>query len=94
VAGLATAAGAIAEITDSAGLVVATVRILVRDLIAIAFSRAVVYLTEMVGSLGLATPLVAVQVSTLVLQGAARISRLLHGLVNSLARLLQAAAWL
>jgi len=91
VAGLSAAAGAMAEITESAGLVVATVRVLVRDLIAMAFSRAVVYVTEEVLSLGLATPLVAVQVSTLVLQCAARISRLLHGLVNSLERLFQAA---
>jgi hypothetical protein len=87
VAGLSAAAGAMAEITEAAGLVVATVRVLVRDLIAIAFSRAVVYVTEEVFSLGFATPLVAVQVSTLVLQCSARISRLLHGLVNSLERL-------
>ena len=92
VAGLSAAAGAMAEITEYAGLVVATVRVLVRDLIAMAVSRAAVYLTEEVLSLGLATPLVAVQISTLVLQCAARISRLLHGLVNSLERLLQAAA--
>ncbi|MBX6748538.1 MAG: WXG100 family type VII secretion target [Micromonosporaceae bacterium] len=91
VAGLSAAAGGIAEITECAGLVVATVRVLVRDLIAMAFSRAVVYVTEEVLSLGYATPLVAVQVSTLVLQCAARISRLLHGLVNSLERLFQAA---
>jgi hypothetical protein len=91
VAGLSAAAGATAEITECAGLVVATVRVLVRDLIAVAFSRAVVYVTEEVFSLGLATPVVAVQLSTLVLQCSARISRLLHGLVDSLERLFQAA---
>ena len=91
VAGLSAAAGAMGEITECAGLVVATVRVLVRDAIAVAFSRAVVYVVEEVFSLGFASPLVAAQVSTLVLQCSARISRLLHGLVNSLERLLQAA---
>jgi uncharacterized protein YukE len=88
--GLARAADAMAVITECAGLVVATVRVLVRDLIAIAFSRAVTYITEEVFSLGLATPLVAVQVSTLVLQCGARIARLMHGLVHSLERLFEA----
>jgi uncharacterized protein YukE len=90
VQGLSRAAEATAEITECAGMVVATVRVLVRDLIAIAFSRAVTYVTEGVLSLGLATPLIALQVSTLVLSAGARISRLLHGLVRSLEHLFQA----
>ncbi len=80
-----------AVITECAGLVVATVRVMVRDLIAIAFSRAVTYVTEEVFSLGFATPVVAAQLGTLVLQCAARITRLLHGVVTSLARLFETA---
>ena len=90
--GLAKAAEAMAVITEYAGMVVATVRVMVRDLIAIAFSRAVVYITEEVFSLGLATPVVAAQLSTLVLACGARITRLLHGLINSLSRLFETAA--
>jgi uncharacterized protein YukE len=92
VGGLTHAAEAMAVITECAGLVVATVRVMVRDLIAIAFSRAVTYVTEEVFSLGFATPVVAAQVGTLVLQCAARITRLLHGVVTSLARLFETAA--
>jgi hypothetical protein len=92
VGGLTQAAEAMAVITECAGLVVATVRVMVRDLIAIAFSRAVTYVTEEVFSLGFATPVVAAQVGTLVLQCAARITRLLHGVVTSLARLFETAA--
>jgi uncharacterized protein YukE len=89
--GLAKAAEAMAVITECAGTVVATVRVIVRDLIAIAFSRAVTYITEEVFSLGFATPVVAAQLSTLVLACGARITRLMHGLVNSLARLSESA---
>jgi Domain of unknown function (DUF6883) len=89
--GLSKAADAMAIITEYAGLVVATVRVLVRDLIAIAFSRAVTYITEEVFSLGFATPVVAAQLSTLVLSCAARVTRLMHGMVNSLASLFEMA---
>jgi hypothetical protein len=83
-----------AVITEQAGLVVATVRVLVRDLIAIAFSRAEIYISEEVFSLGFATPVVAAQLSTLVLACGARITRLLHALITSLSRLLDTAAQL
>ena len=92
--GLAKAADAMAVITECAGLVVATVRVLVRDLIAIAFSRAVTYITEEVFSLGFATPVVAAQLSTLVLACGARITRLMHGMVRSLTRLFEMAGQL
>ncbi len=89
--GLAKAAEAMAVITEYAGMVVATVRVLVRDLIAIAFSRAVTYITEEVFSLGFATPVVAAQLSTLVLSCGARITRLMHGMVRSLTQLFEMA---
>ena len=60
---------------------------LVRDGIATLVSRLIVYAAEEVASLGLATPLVVEQVSTLCASWAARIARWLKDLVASLARL-------
>ncbi len=84
---LAKAAETLAAITEAAGILVAGVRMLVRDGIATLVSRLVVYAAEEVASLGLATPLVVEQVATLCASWAARIARWLKDLVSSLARL-------
>ncbi|MDH6465071.1 uncharacterized protein YukE [Micromonospora sp. A200] len=88
---LAKATGTMAEITTGAGLLVATVRTLVRDLIAEFVSVLAVRLWEWLAeagvTLGLATPWVITQVTALAGKWAARITRLLQGLINSLRRL-------
>ncbi|WP_433352104.1 WXG100 family type VII secretion target [Micromonospora saelicesensis] len=88
---LTKAADAMAEITTGAGLLVAMVRGLDRDLIAEFVSVLAVRLWEWLAeaglTLGLATPWVITQVSALAGKWIARITRLLHGLVESLRRL-------
>jgi uncharacterized protein YukE len=84
---LAEAAETLAAITEAAGLLVAGVRMLVRDGIATLVSRLIVYAAEEVASLGFATPLVVEQVPTLCASWAARIAKWLKDLVTSLARL-------
>ncbi|MEU7841039.1 hypothetical protein AB0B39_08725 [Micromonospora sp. NPDC049114] len=88
---LTKAADAMAEITSGAGLLVAMVRGLVRDLIAEFVSVLAVRLWEWLAeaglTLGLASPWVITQVTTLAGKWAARITRLLHGLIESLRRL-------
>ncbi|MFR9777788.1 WXG100 family type VII secretion target [Micromonospora sp. MS34] len=90
-AALGRAANAMAEVTTGAGLLVAMVRGLVRDLIAEFVSVLAVRLWEWLAeeglTLGLATPWVVTQVTTLAGKWAARITRLLHGLIESLRRL-------
>lgn len=90
-AALTRAAEAMAEITHGAGLLVAMVRGLVRDLVAEFVSVLAVRLWEWLAeeglTLGLATPWVVTQVTTLAGKWVARITRLLHGLVESLRRL-------
>ncbi len=85
--GLAGAAETMAAITEGAGMLIAGVRTMVRDAIAVLVSRLITYAAEAVFSLGLATPLVIEQVSTLCAAWAARIARWLRGLLASLARL-------
>ncbi|MCZ7437701.1 WXG100 family type VII secretion target [Micromonospora sp. WMMC241] len=88
VIGLAQGAEALAAITEGAAGLVAAVRLLVRDAVAACVSRLIVYATELVASAGLATPLVVEQVTTTVASWAARIARLLRGLLASLRRLM------
>jgi len=57
---------AMAAITEGAGVLVAGVRMLVRDAIATCVSRLIVYAAEEAFSLGFATPLVVEQVTTTV----------------------------
>jgi hypothetical protein len=86
------AADAIGSIVEGAGLVVALVRGLVRDLIAefvgVLAVRIWVWLAEEACTLGLATPLVIAQVSSLVAKWVGRIAHLLSGLVKSIKRLM------
>ncbi|MEU4791436.1 WXG100 family type VII secretion target [Micromonospora tulbaghiae] len=88
VTGLARGAEAMAAITEGAAGLVAAVRLLVRDAIAACVSRLIVYAAELVATAGLATPLVVEQVTTTVASWAARIGRLLRGLLASLRRLM------
>jgi hypothetical protein len=87
ITGLARAAEAMAAITECAGILIAGVRMLVRDAIATVVSRLIVYAAEEAFSLGAATPLVVEQVATLVASWAARIARWLRALLASLRRL-------
>ena len=84
---LAKAAETMAIITTGAGVLVAGVRTLVRDAIATLVSRLIVYAAEETFSLGLATPLVVGQVTTLIASWAAKIAKWLRGLIASLRRL-------
>lgn len=86
--GLANAAGTMAAITEGAGMLIAAVRILVRDAIATCVSRLIVYAAEEAFSLGVATPLVVEQVTTLVASWAGKIARWLKALLASLRRLI------
>ena len=85
--GLAAAADTVAAVTEGAGFLIAAVRMLVRDAIATCVSRLVVYAAEEAFSLGLATPLVVEQVTTLVASWAAKIARWLRALLSSLREL-------
>ena len=84
---LGTAADGMALMTEGAGLLIGTVRIMVRDAIATVVSRLIVYAGELLGTLGLAAPLVVEQVSALCASWAARIARWLKGLISSLRKL-------
>ncbi|MET8234240.1 WXG100 family type VII secretion target [Micromonospora sp. NPDC005298] len=85
--GLARGADTLAAITEGAAVLVAAVRLLVRDAIATCVSRLIVYAGELLATGGLATPLVVEQVTTTVASWGARIARLLRGLLTSLRRL-------
>ena len=88
---LARASDVMALITEGAGLLIGTVRVMVRDAIATVVSRLIVYAGELVATVGLATPLVAEQVTTLCAAWAAKISHWLKALLTSLRRLGEAA---
>jgi hypothetical protein len=89
--GLCQAAAVMAAVVDGAGVLIATVRTLVRDAIAACVARLIAYAVEELASFGLATPLVVEQVTTLVAAWAARIARWLRALLDSLRRLRQHA---
>ncbi|MEU8242222.1 hypothetical protein AB0C07_28555 [Actinoplanes missouriensis] len=86
--GLSAAAGGIAAAVEGAGLIVATVRELVRDLIAEFVAVLAVRLPQWLAmegiTLGVATPLVAGQVANLVRNWAERIQQHLRRLLHSL----------
>jgi uncharacterized protein YukE len=86
---LAKAADTMATITEAAGMLIAGVRLLVRDAIATLVSRLIVYAVEELASLGLATPLVIEQVSTLCAAWAAKITHWLKGLITSIRDLMR-----
>ena len=84
---LSRAGDAMATAVAVAGELIAGVRIMVRDAIAMVVGRLISYALEEIASLGLATPLLVTQVSTLCAQWSSRIARWLHGLVDSIHRL-------
>jgi uncharacterized protein YukE len=86
---LARASDTMALITEGAGMLIGTVRIMVRDAVATVVSRLIVYAGELVASFGLATPLVVEQVSTLCASWAAKISRWLKDLISSIRNLMR-----
>lgn len=87
VTGMAQGAMTLATITEAAGMLVAGVRMMVRDAIATLVSRLITYAVEELASLGFATPLVVEQVSTLCASWAAKISKWLKDLIGSLSKL-------
>jgi hypothetical protein len=86
---LSQASETMALITEGAGMLIGTVRTMVRDAVATVVSRLAVYAAELIATAGLAAPLVAEQVATLCAAWGARIARWLRGLINSLRKLLQ-----
>ena len=89
---LARASDTMALLTDGAGTLIGTVRMMVRDAVATVVSRLIVYAGELVATAGLATPLVAEQVSTLCASWAAKIAQWLRALIASIRNLLREAA--
>ncbi|MBB2941909.1 hypothetical protein FB565_001613 [Actinoplanes lutulentus] len=89
--GLATAARGISYAVEGAGLLVALVRGIVRDLIAEFVATLAVRLPQWLAmeglTLGIATPAVVGQVSALVLKWTNRIQQFIRGLLSSLRRL-------
>ena len=81
---LGLAAEGMALMTEAAGALIGTVRIMVRDAVATVVSRLIVYAGELLATAGLATPLVVEQVTTLCAAWGARIARWLKGLIASL----------
>ena len=87
VTGIANGAQTLATITEAAGMLVAGVRMMVRDAIATLVSRLITNAAEEIASFELATPLVVEQVSTLCASWAAKISNWLRDLIGSLSKL-------
>ena len=85
---LSTAAETMSLMTEGAGALIGTVRLMVRDAVATVVSRLIVYAAELVATAGLATPLVVEQVTTLCASWAAKIAGWLRRLLASLRRLL------
>ncbi|MEU8243568.1 hypothetical protein AB0C07_35395 [Actinoplanes missouriensis] len=90
--GIGVAAGGIASAVEGTGLLVALVREIVRDLIADFVATLAVRLPQWLAAegltLGIATPFVAGQVSSLVAKWAHRIQHFIRGLLSSLRQLL------
>jgi uncharacterized protein YukE len=89
---LAQASDTLALVTEGAGMLIGTVRMMVRDAVATVVSRLIVYAGELIATAGLATPLVAEQVSTLCASWGARIARWLRGLIASIRNLMRESA--
>ena len=85
--GLAKAALTMATITEASGMLLAAVRLMVRDAIATVASRLIVYAVELLASWGLLAPLVYHQVTTLIASWTARVASWLRGLFASIRQL-------
>ena len=88
---LATSADTMAMMTEGAGLLIGSVRLMVRDAVATVVSRLIVYAGELIATLGGAAGFVVEQVSTLCAAWAAKISGWLRDLLASMRRLMAAA---
>jgi uncharacterized protein YukE len=86
---LAKASDTLALITEGAGMLIGTVRMMVRDAVATVVSRLIVYAGELIATAGLATPVVVEQVSTLCASWAAKIGRWLKSLLSSVRNLMR-----
>ncbi|GIE95759.1 WXG100 family type VII secretion target [Paractinoplanes rishiriensis] len=86
-AALGQAAEAMAAMTEGAGVLIGTVRLMVRDAVAVVVSRLVVYAGELLATGGLAAPVVVGQVGALCASWGARIAGWLRDLIASLRRL-------
>jgi hypothetical protein len=84
---LARASETMGLMTEAAGTLIGSVRLLVRDAVATVVSRLIVYAGELIATAGLATPLVVEQVVTLCAAWGARIARWLRALIASLRKL-------
>jgi hypothetical protein len=84
---LGLAADTMALMTEGAGVLIGTVRLMVRDAVATVVARLITYAAELIASFGAATPLVVEQVATLCASWGARIARWLRDLIASLRRL-------
>jgi hypothetical protein len=91
---LGRASETMALITEGAGALIGTVRMMVRDAVATVVSRLIVYAVELIATAGLATPVVAEQVAALCAAWGAKIARWLNALLSSLRRLLSEATHL
>lgn len=86
-AALGQAASGMALMTEGAGLLIGTVRLMVRDAVATVVSRLIVYAGELIASLGTLTGLVVEQVTTLCAAWGAKIARWLKDLIASLRKM-------
>nr|WP_067496575.1 hypothetical protein [Actinoplanes sp. TFC3] len=84
---LSTAANTTASMTEVAGILVGSVRMMVRDAVATVVSRLISYAVELTATLGVGTPAVVEQVTTLCAAWAGKIARWLNWLLASLGRL-------
>ena len=84
---LATAARTMAAAVEGAGTLIAGVRVMVRDAIAVVVSRLITYAVEEIFSLGAGTPAVVTQVTALCSAWGDRIAHWLRALLDSLRRL-------
>jgi hypothetical protein len=86
---LARASETMALIVQGAGVLIGTVRVMVRDAVATVVSRLLVYAGELAATAGLAAPWVVGQVSALCASWAAKIASWLRDLIASLRNLLR-----
>lgn len=88
IGGLAKAAESMVAVIEETGYLISAVRIMVRDAIVACVSQLAGYAAEVLVIDGAATPRVVEQVTATVAASAAKIARLLRGLLNSLRALI------
>ncbi|MFI5890913.1 WXG100 family type VII secretion target [Actinoplanes sp. NPDC051513] len=91
---LSQAADTMALMTEGAGVLIGTVRLMVRDAVATVVSRLIVYAGQLIATLGAAGPLVVEQATTLCASWGAKIASWLRDLIASIRKLLTEGDWL